>query len=549
MASLAGVSSISIRGGPLEGGDVRKVSPFVVNGNTGIAAMHVVVTEPTKLIIIDKAQDEPVRYPSGKAVISLEYEITDGTTRFLELNTNTFCSAGGFLADGTLVNTGGAELSGKYNEGFQSLRTIKPCQDGKCQWTEDPKGLTSHRWYPSAVSLSDGRLFILGGSNQSTAINSETINNPTYEFYPKTDPNPVHFQFLVDTLPFNLYPSIHLMPGPANQTQLFIFANRDSIIWDWKTNTIVKKLPQIPGAPRSYPLTGTSVMLPLDPDDNYRPQVIICGGNEKRDRTNLADDSCGRIDLSNLDKAAWEMDNFGGFGRVMPDGVILADGKTLFLNGAGRGIAGYNSKDKKTGVVTQQADQPVLTPVLYDFRKPLGQRFSTQGASEIPRLYHSVATLIPDGRVFVAGSSPQANVVTNNTEFPTEFRVEYFSPSYVSQTKSPRPTITSVAGQTNLNKGAVRVSYNSKVSVTVKLNVPSGVFTAALMHYGFVTHSTHMSQRYVICKVENVKATSGGFTMDVLMPPNPNIIAPGVNYLSINNRGIPAISAIQVLIS
>lgn len=538
--SLVEASPVSTDGGP---------SPFVIDGNTGIAAMHIALTEPTKIVIIDKSQSNPIKLPNKVPVTSVEYDLTDGSKRILPVGTNTFCSAGSFMGNGSLVNTGGAELSGAYKPGFRALRILNPCEDEKCEWFENPSGLTSLRWYPSVVTLSDGRLFILGGSTKSTGVNSATINNPTYEFFPKTNPNPVHFQFLVDTLPFNLYPDIHLMPGPAGQTQLFIFANKDSIIWDWTKNTVVKKLPQISGASRSYPLTGASVMLPLDPDNNYKPQVLICGGNVKRDHLSPAADSCGRIDLSNLDTAKWEMDNFGGIGRVMPDAVILSDGKTLFLNGAGRGIAGYNTKDKATGKVTQLADQPVLTPLLYDFRKPLGQRWSKQGASTIPRLYHSVATLIPDGRVFVAGSSPQSNVETNGTQFPTEFRVEYFSPPYVTQTKHPRPVITNVAGNTKLNQGPIRVSYNKNVAVTVKLAASDGVFTAALIHNGFVTHSTHMSQRYVICKVSGVKKTKDGFTMNVLMPQNPNIIAPGLNYLSIDNQGIPATTSIQVLIS
>jgi len=35
------------------------------------------------------------------------------------------------------------------------------------------------------------------------------------------------------------------------------------------------------------------------------------------------------------------MDTFGGFARVMPDVVYLADGTVLWLNGAGKGHAGY----------------------------------------------------------------------------------------------------------------------------------------------------------------------------------------------------------------
>ncbi|CAG8436595.1 9372_t:CDS:10 [Diversispora eburnea] len=524
--------------------DQAAPNAFEIKGTSGIAAMHIAVTEPNKIIIIDKVQSNPLKYSDGRRVVSLEYDITDDSKRLLPLNTNTFCSAGSIMGNGSLLNLGGAEKKGNaYAEGFESTRVFNPCSNKKCQWYENPKGLDTHRWYPTVITL-----FIIGGSIQATRVNDGKINSPTYEFFPKTNPNDkaIPLQFLIDTLPYNLYPIVHLMPGPAEQSHLFIFANKDSMIWDWKANKVVKKLPTIPGSPRSYPLTGTSVMLPLSPDNNYKPEVLICGGNSKDDVTSPAENSCGRIDLSNLDTAKWEMDDFGGIGRVMPDAVILADGKTLFVNGAGTGIAGYTRERNKVSI--PQATNAVLTSLIYDFRKPLGSRFSKSSASTIPRYYHSVATLIPDGRVFISGGSPNENVVTSG-EFKTQFQIEYYSPSYVLQTTHPRGTITSVAGVKEVNQSPIPVKYNSDVAVTVQLTGDSSVFTAALIHYGFVTHSVHMSQRYVICSVKNVKAANGVFTMDVTMPPNHNIIAPGPSWLYINNHGVPAKTAVHVMIS
>ncbi|CAG8674055.1 7989_t:CDS:2 [Dentiscutata erythropus] len=515
----------------------------ILKENSGIAAMHIVVTSPTKIIIIDKVQNNPIFLKDGSPVSSLEYDLTDGSKRFLPLHSNTFCSSGGFLGNGTLVSTGGAEPvpDDKFKSGFTSLRFIDPCQDGKCEWSENLNGMSSHRWYSTSTTLSDGRLIILGGSIKSTSVNSEATNNPTYEFFPRDDPKSIPFPFLVETLPFNLYPMVHLMPGPKNQTLLFVFANKDGMIFDWNKNKIVKRLPSLKGSSRSYPLTGTSVMLPLRPENNYKPQILICGGNEKMDPKNGAENSCGKIDLSDLDKADWELDNFGGLPRVMPDCVILADGKTLFLNGAGNGTAGYSSSNNKH----LKADNPVLTPVLYDDQKPLGKRFKKLDPSTIPRLYHSVATLIPDGRVFIAGSSPQATVVLKGVKFPTEYRIELFSPPYLSLNQA-RATIKSVAGSSKINQGPIEVNYDNPVEVSVDISDNKPKFTAALVHYGFITHSTHMSQRYVVCIVQNVTSKDNGYTMNVVMPPNGNIIAPGPGYLYILNKGVPGESAVHL---
>jgi len=45
------------------------------------------------------------------------------------------------------------------------------------------------------------------------------------------------------------------------------------------------------------------------------------------------------------------------------------------------------------------ADNPLYMPLVYDPSKPVGSRMSSAGftASNIPRMYHSSATLLPDG--------------------------------------------------------------------------------------------------------------------------------------------------------
>lgn len=53
---------------------------------------------------------------------------------------------------------------------------------------------------------------------------------------------------------------------------------------------------------------------------------------------------------------------------------------------------------------------------MYDPDAPLGSRFSVDGlsASTVPRLYHSSATLLPDGSVFVSGSNPNPDVTSTS---------------------------------------------------------------------------------------------------------------------------------------
>lgn len=78
-------------------------------------------------------------------------------------------------------------------------------------------------------------------------------------------------------------------------------------------------------------------------------------------------------------------------------------------------------------VGASNADKPVYRPALYDPAAPAGKRISNSGfpSSNIPRMYHSTATLLPDGRVMIAGSNPNADV--SNLKYATEYRIEYFS--------------------------------------------------------------------------------------------------------------------------
>lgn len=50
----------------------------------------------------------------------------------------------------------------------------------------------------------------------------------------------------------------------------------------------------------------------------------------------------------------------------------------------------------------------------------------------IPRMYHSAATLLPDGRILVGGSNPHLQYDFSNVKYPTELSLEAFSPPYLA---------------------------------------------------------------------------------------------------------------------
>ena len=63
----------------------------------------------------------------------------------------------------------------------------------------------------------------------------------------------------------------------------------------------------------------------------------------------------------------------------------------------------------------------------FDYTLPMGSRFSNIIAnSTVDRMYHSSATLLPDGSILSSGSNPNADYVPAGTpgyKYPSEYRL------------------------------------------------------------------------------------------------------------------------------
>ena len=146
-------------------------------------------------------------------------------------------------------------------------------------------------------------------------------------------------------------------------------------------------------------------------------------------------------------------------------------------------------------------------------------------------MYHSVAITIPDGRVWIAGSNNN-NPSNITAEYPTEFRVEYFSPPYLFKSAT-RPLISHVPRI---------VTYEQWFEVLVNLGElgltgSETEIKVALLRQGFSTHSLHMSQRYVVLRH---KVADDLQSISIEAPPTPNIFPPGSGYLFVLCNGVPS---------
>ena len=233
-------------------------------------------------------------------------------------------------ADGTLVSTGGS------NDGAKAVRHFVPCANSACDWDEsDPNRLQQNRWYASVQILPDNRIIVVGGRSAFS-----------YEFVPGGQLYSLPFlsQTTTPNAENNLYPFLHL----SSDGNLFIFANRDSILLNYKSNLVVKKFPTIPdGPPRNYPASGSSVMLPLSASNGFqRIEILICGGAPANAYTSAAAgnfldalQSCGRIVITDPNPG-WTMENMPA-PRVMGDMLVLPNGEILIINGAQKGSSGW----------------------------------------------------------------------------------------------------------------------------------------------------------------------------------------------------------------
>ncbi|KAI3744541.1 hypothetical protein L1987_57624 [Smallanthus sonchifolius] len=198
--------------------------------------------------------------------------------------------------------------------------------------------------------------------------------------------------------------------------------------------------------------------------------------------------------------------------RVMPDMILLPTGDVLIINGAARGTAGW-----------ENAVEPVLHPVLYEPRKRL---FTVLNPTGRPRMYHSAATLLPNGRILVGGSNPHVTYEFTGVDYPTDLSLESFSPPHMDERFAYyRPSILSVEYDFDES-----VSYGQYFGVTLAMSL-SGLdrrLMVTLVAPSFTTHSFAMNQRVLILHVVGVEQVLlFGYRVTVGAPSSPNVAPPG----------------------
>ena len=514
-----------------------------LTAEAGVPAMHAGLMPNGKVFFLDKVEKyTQLKLPNGRWAFSAEYDPKTLKVTPLAYKTNAFCSGGAFLADGRMVSIGGnaplEDVDPTVGDGFTAIRYLSrsasnPGLDGQ-SWSEPGNKIDSPRWYASVQTMPDGSLFVASGSKNGLNPAVKENNNPTYEVL-----NPDGSQRTKTTLlgildknqPYYMYPFLHLL----SNGQVMVFTAKSSEIFDVAGNKVTKTLPDMPGDYRTYPNTGGSVLLPLTSKNNWAPDVMICGGGPYQDITSPTDASCGRIQPLSANPK-WEMDSMNE-GRGMVEGTLLPDGTVIWLNGCNQGAQGFGLGLK-----------PTKTVLIYDPAKPLGQRWYKGPTSPLERLYHSVAVLLLDGTLMIAGSNPveqpQETPVLGKTpseDFVTNWKVEIYTPPYLSGANAnKRPTNVQLQIKT-FNAAGGRS--------TIKFNCSAGAKTVkvAFYHGGYVTHSLHMGHRMLFLDNTGFQPGQTAQTISVTSPPNRNVAQPGPYVVYVLVDGVPSVGQFVTL--
>ncbi|KAF5336234.1 hypothetical protein D9758_014367 [Tetrapyrgos nigripes] len=565
-------------------------------GDTQVSAMMMFVGNNEKVYILDKAEGNAAQV-NGHPAWGAVWDINSHTATVMDVKTNVFCASGMHLPNGSFATFGGngaitvggnigsqqypggyaAEFDDTYQDydGRKAIRILNPCTDSddmtsaKCQWYDDPSVLSmqKNRWYSAAEPLGDGRIALIGGFTAGGYVNRQSVENPdpateggaaepTYEFFPSNGEEAKVMQFMIDTSGLNSYAHTYLMKSG----KMFLQANLSSMLWDPETNQETRLQDMPGGVARVYPASGAVAMLPLTPANNYNPSVLFCGGTDMPNEAwgnyswpfintweYPASTDCQRITPEPEDgsKPVYVQDDDMLEGRTMGQFIMLPTGKLVVVNGGVNGTAGYADRTLVTPTYGQMpygmslSSGPVGTPAEYDPNAASGSRWSNTGfaTSNIPRLYHSSAILLPDASVMIAGSNPNVDV-NLTTYFPTTYKAEIFYPSYFSATTRPVPT----GIPSTLSYGG------ASFDVTIPASSYSGSSNAAaasaylsVVRPGWTTHGMNMGQRYLQLNSTYTVNSDGSLVLHVSqMPPLPNVFQPGPAMVFAVVNGVPS---------
>lgn len=455
--------------------------------------------EPTTGKVLVWSADRFDTYSAGGRTATSTWDPATGIITQRDVsNTNhdMFCPGISFDGNGQIVVTGGADAS---------VTSLYNSVTGK--WIPGPE-MKIARGYQASATLSDGRVFTIGGSWSGGEFEK---NGEIYD--PKT----------------KTWTELTEAPAKPMLTadwQGLFRSDNHAWLFGWKKGSIFQAGPSVAmnwyysaGKGSTKPAGKRLVNKNLDKDamcgnavmyDAVAGKILTFGGSP-----NYQDDyATTRAHIITIGEPGTnptvKVAGTGmSYNRIFHNSVVLPDG-TVFINGG-----------QQYGIPFADTT-PQLIPELYD---PVKNQFIKQQLNSIVRNYHSVSLLLPDGTVFTGGGGLCGDCDSNH------FDAQVFMPNYLYTSNgklATRPTITSVSAKT------------AKVGATLTVKTGAAVKTASLVRYGTTTHSVNTDQRRIPLTLTNTATNTYTFAV----PSDSGIALPGYWMLFVMDAaGVPSVAS------
>jgi Domain of unknown function (DUF4082)/Galactose oxidase-like, Early set domain/IPT/TIG domain/Kelch motif len=392
---------------------------------------------------------------------------TEAVTFLSKSGYDLFCSGHTWLSDGTLFVAGG------HIQNYVGLPTASAYDPVANTWRFFPS-MNAGRWYPTATPLANGDVLVVSGD----ADLNVGVNTLPQVFQASTG---TWRDLTSATLGMDLYPQMLLSPngqvfnaGPSTTTRYLDTSGTGT----W---TVVGTRP---GSDSTY---GSAVMYDTG-------KVLAMGGGDPPMNTAAV------IDL-NQPSPTWRSVGAMTYARRQLNAVLLPDGKVLVTGGTSG--PGFND-----------TTSPVFAAEMWD---PVTEQWTVMASATIPRLYHSAALLLPDGRVLSSGGNGYPDT-------------EVYSPPYLF--KGARPTIASAP---------TAIDYGKPFVISTPDAASIGKVT--LIRLPSVTHAFNQSQR-----LNSLTFTKQSGSVTAVAPAAAALAPPGPYMLFVvNTTGVPSVAQIVQL--
>jgi hypothetical protein len=399
-----------------------------------------------------------------------------------------FCAGQTFLADGRLLVAGGAPATT-----IKSTHIFDPATEA---WTHlaAASNMNAPRWYPTLVPLSDGQVLAASGMSGVGPIEVFAPATNTWTVLTGAGRNLSE-----------LYSSLHQIPSGE------IFYSRAG--WQVASDVTTAYLRRTGPATAMWTTLGAQAFpdrqegtAVIQIDATRSPptvSVMVIGGGVSGIYNSQ---SAEAIDLTSLSPPpAWTRRADMNFRRTNVNGVLLPDGTVLVVGGQRNG--------KWAG-----DPQPVLQPEIYD---PQTNRWTLMAPMAHPRQYHSIAILLPDGRILSAGG---IDPTLGGAPARDQRYIEVFTPPYLL--RGPRPHITGTPAS---------VTWGASFDIQ-SADAPR-VASVALLRPCAMTHHTDAGQRYIKLPITGHTPTH----VTVTAPAASTIAPPGYYLLFVVDAdGVPS---------